>query len=42
MKVGVIIPLHAPQQGPNVLAPTYAQVREVALTAEREGLDGSG
>ena len=41
MKVGVIIPLHAPQQGPNVFAPTYAEVKAVALTAEREGLDSA-
>ena len=34
MKVGVIIPLHAPQQGPNVSAPTYAEVKAVALTVE--------
>ena len=31
MKVGVIIPLHAPQTGPNVFAPTYA------LHGERAG-----
>jgi len=41
MKVGVIIPLHAPQTGPNVFAPTYAEVRKVALTAERVGLDSA-
>jgi alkanesulfonate monooxygenase SsuD/methylene tetrahydromethanopterin reductase-like flavin-dependent oxidoreductase (luciferase family) len=41
MKVGVIIPLHAPQTGPIVTAPTYAEIKAVAQTAEREGLDSA-
>lgn len=41
MKVGVIIPIHAPQTGANVNVPTYAEVKSIACTAEREGLDSA-
>ena len=41
MKVGVIIPLHAPQTGPETCRAYVRASREVALTAEREGLDSA-
>jgi alkanesulfonate monooxygenase SsuD/methylene tetrahydromethanopterin reductase-like flavin-dependent oxidoreductase (luciferase family) len=41
MKVGVIIPAHAPQTGPNVQAPSYAEIKSIACTAEAEGLDSA-
>ena len=41
MKVGVIIPIHAPLTGPTITAPTYAHVRSVAKTADRIGLDSA-
>ena len=41
MKVGVIIPIHAPQTGPNVNAPTYAEIKSIACTAEQEGFDSA-
>ena len=41
MKVGVIVPLHAPQTGPVITAPSYGQIKSIALTAERAGLDSA-
>ena len=43
MKAGVIIPIHAPQTGPNHEAPTYAEVKSIARElhgrADARGLD---
>ena len=41
MKVGVIIPIHAPFKAPEPFAPTYASIKAVAQTAERVGLDSA-
>jgi alkanesulfonate monooxygenase SsuD/methylene tetrahydromethanopterin reductase-like flavin-dependent oxidoreductase (luciferase family) len=41
MKVGVIIPLHAPFKAPTPFAPTYAEMKGVAVTAEASGLDSA-
>ena len=41
MKVGVIIPIHAPFNDPDPFAPTYASIKAVAQTAERVGLDSA-
>ena len=41
MKVGVIIPIHAPFKMPEPYAPTYAQIKGIAQTAERVGLDSA-
>jgi alkanesulfonate monooxygenase SsuD/methylene tetrahydromethanopterin reductase-like flavin-dependent oxidoreductase (luciferase family) len=41
LKVGVLIPIHAPTVGPAVHAPTYQSVKAVVLAAEQEGLDSA-
>lgn len=41
MKVGVIIPIHAPFNGPKPLAPTYASIKGIAKAAEDSGLDSA-
>jgi alkanesulfonate monooxygenase SsuD/methylene tetrahydromethanopterin reductase-like flavin-dependent oxidoreductase (luciferase family) len=41
MKVGVLYPIHGPFAGPNYSAPSYAKIKGIVQTAEREGLDSA-
>ena len=41
MKVGVIVPLHAPFDGPSPEARTYREMRSIFTTAEDSGLDSA-
>ena len=41
MKVGVIVPLHAPFNEPSPLARTYREMRSIFTTAEDAGLDSA-
>ena len=41
MKVGVIVPLHAPFDGPSPKARTYQELRNIFTTAEDAGLDSA-
>ena len=41
MKVGVIVPLHAPFDGPSPKARTYQELRSIFTTAEDAGLDSA-